>query len=152
MAFVAPRTWPERIPPPAIKAPPTRGQWSLPASPLMRGERPNSPQTTMETSSIRPLAVRSSTRAVIPISSMGSVIRAFRKFPVCQSQLLPPRLSRSRGHWLKASVTHRTPASTSLRAIRKLSKCFPPPLTASTSFGIPYFALTLGSSSERSSA
>ena len=42
--------WPVFMPPPASRAQLTCGQWSRPASLLMRGVRPNSPQTTTVTS------------------------------------------------------------------------------------------------------
>ena len=45
-------------PPPANIAMPTSGQWSRPAKALIRGVRPNSPQTSTATSSSRPRSYR----------------------------------------------------------------------------------------------
>ena len=73
---VAPMTWPVRIPPPASRAQATCGQWSRPASLLIFGVRPNSPQTTTDTSLSRPRACRSSTRAERPWSSFGRCVAA----------------------------------------------------------------------------
>ena len=52
--FVEPITCPVRIPPPARIPQATCGQWSRPPIGLIRGVRPNSPQTTTETSLSRP--------------------------------------------------------------------------------------------------
>ena len=59
----APMTWPVFMPPPARRAHDSCGQWSRPSVLLMRGVRPNSPQTTTETSFSRPRACKSSTSA-----------------------------------------------------------------------------------------
>src|SRR5437870_12943127 len=64
-------TCPVFMPPQASKAQETFGQWSRPASLLMTGVRPNSPQTITETSLSSPRWCRSSTRAVTPWSSNG---------------------------------------------------------------------------------
>ena len=73
------------------------GQWSRPASLLMRGVRPNSPQTTTETSLSRPRSCRSSTRAETRLVEQRHVLAALDEVLAvrpCQSQRL------------KFSVTH----------------------------------------------
>ena len=64
-------TWPVRMPPPASRAKFTGGQWSRPAFLLILGVRPNSPQTTTETSLSSPRWYRSSTSADRAMSSLG---------------------------------------------------------------------------------
>ena len=75
-----------------LKAMATRGQWSHPSWGLMRGVRPNSPQTSTVTSLSRPRWCKSSTRAVMAWSKMGKSSRSREKMsflgPPCQSHLL----------------------------------------------------------------
>ena len=82
-------------------------QWSRPAFLLIRGVRPNSPVTTTSVLSSSPRSERSRNSVLIAESYIGSsVFFSTAKLPSCVSQLL----------W--SIVTHRTPASTSRRAIR----------------------------------
>src|SRR5436190_12263714 len=57
--FVAPITWPVFMPPPARIAQLAWGQWSRLFLLFNRGVRPNSPQTTTETSLSRPRSCKS---------------------------------------------------------------------------------------------
>ena len=60
---VAPITWPTLHAAAGQQGRADRGQWSRPPSLLIRGVRPNSPQTTIDTSSSMPRSSRSVTRA-----------------------------------------------------------------------------------------
>ena len=110
LASVAPMTWPIFMPPPARTTDMAPGQWSRPASLLIRGVRPNSPQTRTSVSSHQAAVVHVSrsgpTRAW---SYSGSFfVLSDSKLLACVSQ--PPA----------STVTKVTPASTSRRASSRL--------------------------------
>ncbi len=64
--------WPIFRPPPAYRIDMAPGQWSRPASLLIFGVRPNSPNAITSTSSCRPRSYRSVTRAATAWSNFGS--------------------------------------------------------------------------------
>src|SRR5437899_3070113 len=71
LAEDSPTTWPIFNPPPASARVHKGPQWSRPASPLMRGVRPNSPVMTSRIFSLKPRSAKSWRKTLMARSSGG---------------------------------------------------------------------------------
>ena len=109
---------PGLTPPPNSRLKPHCGQWSRPALPLIRGERPISPITTTSVESSRPRSSRSSISAGMTLVEQRQV-EVLEHAEVVLVHVVGvavvPKIS-----W--CTLTNGTPASTSRRATSRLSR------------------------------